>query len=503
MTGPARRNFRSWLVWRKLRWALAAATVPFALWACNSHPLEQPKPAPEQQTDLLYEVNPLRQLDLVFLVDNSSSMREEQNNLRTNFPAFMAELEKIPGGLPDTRIAVVSSNFGAGQTTPAPECMPYGDRGKFQVKPGCGLDPAMGGYWLTTGSGVQNNFNGSLANVFSCMAELGTGGCGYEHQLQSLRAALAGSTVDGCMGCPPENRGFLRKDAYLGVVVLSDEDDCSGEPNADFFKDQVPGQAGSLRCALLGHVCNNMPVPPMLGFTAPLASCEPYVRQNTETNSRLINVQEFVDYIRALKNGRVDKVLVSSIIGWNDAPNAEYKITERPASSGTGTELDLEPACRDTATGSAAPGIRLRKFTQSFPNNTVHGICQANLATALTDIGKKLAGILTNTCITQPLVDTDGDTNNNGTVDGIRADCQVVDRVPRDDSPTGYRDTPLPRCSGNNTPCWNLAADATCGSGYKTVVDRGGTEPPPNTLQSIRCLTCADNSADPRCVQKP
>src|SRR5688572_12898011 len=66
MTGPVRRNIRSWLVWRNLRWALAAATVPFLLWACNSHPLEQPKPAPEQQTDLLYEVNPLRQLDLVF-----------------------------------------------------------------------------------------------------------------------------------------------------------------------------------------------------------------------------------------------------------------------------------------------------------------------------------------------------------------------------------------------------------------------------------------------------
>ena len=111
MTGPVRRNFRSWLVWRKLRWVLAAATVPGLLWACNSHPLEQPKPAPEQQTDLLYEVNPLRQLDLLFLVDNSSSMREEQTNLRANFPAFMAELEKIPGGLPDTRIAVISSQL--------------------------------------------------------------------------------------------------------------------------------------------------------------------------------------------------------------------------------------------------------------------------------------------------------------------------------------------------------------------------------------------------------
>src|SRR5687767_12991151 len=60
--------------WRYARWVLAAATVPFALWACNSYPLQLPKPAPEEQTDLLYEVNPVRKLDLVFIVDNSSSM---------------------------------------------------------------------------------------------------------------------------------------------------------------------------------------------------------------------------------------------------------------------------------------------------------------------------------------------------------------------------------------------------------------------------------------------
>ena len=490
MTGAVRRNFRSWLVWRKLRWVLAAATVPALLWACNSHPLEQPKPAPEQQTDLLYEVNPLRQLDLLFLVDNSSSMREEQNNLRANFPAFMSELMKIPGGLPDTRIAVVSSNFGAGQTTPSPECPPLGDRGKFQVKPDCGLNPATGGFWLSTGAGVTNNFTGNLTNVFSCMAELGTTGCGYEHQLQAIRGALANPPVN------VENRDFLRDGAYLGIVILSDEDDCSGEPNANFFKDLVPGQAGSLRCALLGHTCNGMAVPPMLGFSTPLSTCEPYVRNNnSEAASRLINVQEFVDYIRALKNGRVDKVLVSSIIGWSDTGN--YGIVERPASSGAGMELDLAPACNDPATGNAAPGIRLRKFTQSFPNNTVHGICQSNLSVAMAEIGKKLAGILTNTCVTQPLVDTDLSAN------GVQADCQIVDRVPLDPGSTQYRDTPLPHCSGNNTPCWDLEADTTCGSGYKTIVNRGGTEPPPNTLQSIKCLTCADNSEDPRCIRAP
>ena len=68
-------------------------------------------------------------------------MREEQTSLREGFPAFIQALQAAPGGLPDLRIGIVSTNVGAGQTLPSPECLPLGDRGRLQVKPGCGLDP--------------------------------------------------------------------------------------------------------------------------------------------------------------------------------------------------------------------------------------------------------------------------------------------------------------------------------------------------------------------------
>jgi hypothetical protein len=486
------RRLRATFGWRRLRWALLAAAVPMALWACNSHPLEQPKPTPETQTDLLYEVNPLRQLDLVFVVDNSSSMREEQDNLRANFPDFMTELQNIPGGLPDTRIGIISSNFGAGQTMPAPECSPIGDRGVFQVKPNCGLDVNTA-RWLSINAMGMPNFQGALPTVFSCLAALGTNGCGYEHQLQSLRAAFAENVA-------VENAGFLRRDAYLGIVILSDEDDCSGEPESLVYKDQVPGQAGSVRCSLKGHVCNGQPVPPMVGFRAPLASCAPAQHNNTPDDklNSLINVDVFVDYVKALKGFRPDKILVSGVIGWNDAPNAEYGMIQRPSPSNPmEMELDTMPACQQATTGSAAPGIRLRKFITSFENNSVHAICQANLRQAMSEIGKKLANLVANTCITAPLVDTDGNAGN-----GVQADCQVVDRVPRDDRPTGFLDIPLPECSSGRMPCWALEPDNTCGSGYKTIVRRPDNQPAePNTLQSIRCLTCTEGSMDTRCVR--
>ena len=54
------------LSWRTLRWAIAIPTLPLVWWACTSHPLTQPNPSPEQQTDIYISVSPNRLLDLVF-----------------------------------------------------------------------------------------------------------------------------------------------------------------------------------------------------------------------------------------------------------------------------------------------------------------------------------------------------------------------------------------------------------------------------------------------------
>ena len=127
--------------WRYLRWVIAAPALPLTLWACTANPLQKPDPLPEQQNDQYYEVNPVRDIDILFLVDNSPSMKEEQDNLRANFRVFMEELKKIPGGLPNVHIGVISSDLGAGSKPLANGgCNRIGgDRGIFQ-KPGCGLD---------------------------------------------------------------------------------------------------------------------------------------------------------------------------------------------------------------------------------------------------------------------------------------------------------------------------------------------------------------------------
>jgi hypothetical protein len=464
--------------WRSLRWVLAAPALPLALWACNTQPLQAPHPLPEKENDQYYEVNPVRDVDIVFLIDNSPSMKEEQDKLRTNFPVFMNELKKIEGGLPNVHIGVVTSDLGAGSKPLANGgCSRIGgDRGIFQTKAACGLDASS--LFLTSyNAGTQNNFAGDIAAAFSCMADVGVLGCGYEHQLQATRVALYENIT-------AENKGFLREDAFLAIILITDEDDCSGTTDSDLYTDDgtFPNTAASFRCAQVGHLCDGKQ-PPVGLFEAPLDNCV------AADGGRLIRVGEIVDSIKALKKRPDQQILVSGIIGW---PGSTTGATYRYIQGRDG--IDAAPICMSSNGGDAYAGLRLKQFVESFGSSgSFFSICVEDFSPAMKQIGEKLAAKLGNTCITAPIADTKAEA-------GLQADCQVTDRVP---SGGGYTNELIPPCSSNQKSasgaCWNLTGDASCdASGYKIEVDRGGKSATPGTQQSIKCLTCAKPD-DMRC----
>jgi len=78
----------------------------------------------------------------------------------------------------------------------------------------------------------------------------------------------------------PENIGFVRSKGYLAIVLITDEDDCSADPD-DAINDSIvladpephdrncqPALRGDV-----GHVCNGLPIPgyedPSLGYQPP------------------------------------------------------------------------------------------------------------------------------------------------------------------------------------------------------------------------------------------
>jgi len=188
-------------------------------------------PVIEVMTPIIVKTN--RQVDILFVVDNSTSMDDEQASLTTNFPKFINRLTTVQGGLPDVHLGVISSDVGIGPTFVQAQCKPGGDHGDLQNTPrplgsGCPV-PNNGARFISDvaapgsdgGTRIQN-YNGGIAalpDVFKCIAQLGTLGCGFEHHLESMKEALDGTNTG--------NAGFLRDDAYLAVIILADEDDCS------------------------------------------------------------------------------------------------------------------------------------------------------------------------------------------------------------------------------------------------------------------------------------
>ena len=160
-----------------------------------------------------------------------------------------------------------------------------------------------------------------------------------------------------------------------------------------------------------------------------------------------------MSFIKALKGGNEDKIIVSSIIGWNENPQTPYGLSEIRLAAGA-TELELSPVCSLAQTGTAAPALRLAQFTKSFKYNTVDTICQADLADAMKKIGEKMAYAIDPSCLSATLVDTDLDQA------GVQADCQV-----RDLSPTATAALPSRPClSCDSAPprAGSCTKDAAC-----------------------------------------
>lgn len=191
--------------------------------------------------------------DLLFVIDDSGSMAQEQDELSANLGAFIDQLLGSAISL-DVRIGVTNTSVedyaqSAGTTTG------YGRSGTFRGVPGTPYpqgtlvaitqdpqgvgtmgqfiwgaaydDPAhvtstWGGPRLLASSEVTAAV---LARDFKANVMQGTAGSSREQPLAAMRRALQKA------GCPGPNCGLLRSGARLAVVILTDEDDCSGPLN--------------------------------------------------------------------------------------------------------------------------------------------------------------------------------------------------------------------------------------------------------------------------------
>ena len=165
------------------------------------------------QTDtFMQDVQP--KADILLTVDDSCSMQDKQNNLSNNFGAFIAY---AAGAGVDYQLGVTTTD------DDPPFC------------PGFGLPCSSG--WQGKLIGDANNpkiltpttvANGKTVDaLFKDKVKVGTNG-GTESGLSTSLKALTAPLISN------ENAGFLRYDANLAVVIVSDAGDQSAQPLSYF-----------------------------------------------------------------------------------------------------------------------------------------------------------------------------------------------------------------------------------------------------------------------------
>ncbi len=178
------------------------------------------------------------QTDILFVIDDSGSMSEEQANLAASLGAFIDALAASPVEN-DFRIAVTNTSIEGFKTSAASN-----PAQAYTGGPAAGVpfpDGAVVAVTQVGGVGVSGDFiydaatstwggnrildagMTSLQQDFRANVLVGTRGSGREQHFRAARLAL----TDRLAGA---NAGFLRPGARLAVFFLTDEDDCSGDP---------------------------------------------------------------------------------------------------------------------------------------------------------------------------------------------------------------------------------------------------------------------------------
>jgi hypothetical protein len=322
----------------------------------------------------------------------------------------------------------------------------------------------------------MKNYNGDLATVFGKLAALGAGGCGFEQHLLAMRKALDNN---------PANATFLRPDAFLAVIFLADEDDCTFS-HSTLLGPESPamGPLQSFRCNRFGHVCKvGGRTPTEMNAIGLKDQCSP----NTE-DTFIEKVGVFVDFMKKLKSDP-QKVIVAGVMGTTD----EYQVELRSPQGGGTPQPAIAHSCSYMGASGvevADPPIRLKFFLDQFPNrSTFTTICQRDLSGGLQLIAQLLKTAIGDPCIEGKLADVDP------TTAGDQFDCSVSD-VTNARKPN-QSEKILPACQGSGTfsnmPCWRITTDeVNCTKAPHHVLKIERAEaPPPETIVFANCVTQA------------
>jgi hypothetical protein len=522
--------------------AIGAGFMAMVATACPNPTVQPPKSAPTIRVNL----NARNKVDILVMVDNSPSMDALQAELLKRFPQFLKVFDCLAQGTGadcntpstpqyvDLQVGVVTSDYGAGQmSAPISGCgpSPGGQLGNLQrigakAAPGCN-QPSDNFIKFVYGASNVCNIGDctsqNLANTFTCMASVGSSGCGFEHQLESVYAAFKSST---------ENAGFLRDDALLVIVFVTNEDDGSAPPTSGFYDPNVDpkvldytnvGAYDTYRQTRYGIVCDgnlipnaaagpfgrcvsvdaNTPIPLATGVTALEYPLQRYIDLFTKPKPTGLKVDPTNDLILVGIDGPDENVTLQTIqaasgAGSDTGMSPQYTGCQPLDPVNKSCTVRIQHSCQNTLQPAffADPGIRLNTVIRKPNVNTTASICGGDpntppdYTTLLSGVGQRIASSLQPACIPAPLTDL------------ATPQCSVADVTTTTDNQGHAVSTSYEMCRCGDTkcsllsnrkpfPCWDVQKSSACNGispdGLQIIINRNNVPVPPNTTALLQC----------------
>ncbi len=183
------------------------------------------------------------ELDVLFVVDNSSSMGNNQHKLGLSIDGFLSGLETVIDDLESLHVGVVTTDSYAGN---APGCRGIG--GLVSQTDGHNSSQRACGPWSSGGPYMTERDD--LRAGLECATQVGTQGATQELPLVAARSAVAPYARE-TVEC---NEGFIRPGALLMLVFLTDEDASQGTGTYDTLVDLKNGYDESIVVLTIAHI---------------------------------------------------------------------------------------------------------------------------------------------------------------------------------------------------------------------------------------------------------
>ena len=247
------------------------------------------------------ETEGCRGVDFLFVIDNSGSMEDEQANLIASFPGFIQSMQGLLSESAQSfRVMVVDTDGIGGMCTGICQMFPtgfcngiscQGDACEINVGGGNNRNRAIDqDCGLPNGRRYADSDETNIASAFNCTGRVGTTGSGVELVADSMLGALSPTNL-GAGGC---NESFIREDAVLVVVVITDEDDSGSDP---FMTSQGgPADWYNALSGVKNFDPNAVVVLGLLGdIGEPGGICQPYVEGTGDGAEPAPRLREFVN----------------------------------------------------------------------------------------------------------------------------------------------------------------------------------------------------------------